>query len=84
LQHRAECDGGRHNVIESFSEADNLTDRTGAASGNDVHDSIWIVKDNKCEVAVVYSEPDCNGKSMFATPMAWEQAHGSEANYHAN
>jgi len=30
-------------------------------AGNDVHDSIWIVKDNNCDVAVVYAEPDCQG-----------------------
>lgn len=45
-----------------------MTTFNGKLGGNDVHDSIWIVKDNRCEVAVVYSFPDCKGKSMFAEP----------------
>ena len=49
-----------------------MTIINGALAGNDVHDSIWIVKDVKCEVSVVYSEPNCQGRSMFATPVAWE------------
>ena len=55
MPHIGECDGGKRNVVESFDKSANLTVKHGKMAGNDMHDSIWIVKDDKCDVAVVYS-----------------------------